>query len=249
MSEKIPVDSISDLLNQLDLEDLDEILEENIFSEDTEINESTNAFANVYGIYTNIIETYDFTRDDRELFDFRFEKVCHMFIDKIARKFNINVNYELLDDSNIGLIGSAMTMYEFFIADFEALVQMILINYILKNYDEINSIHDSYKNKKDSATIHYRESNDVSEEFCLIAANIVAISEWILDRFESNDDIMEYVDDDYYLRESIMNLYNSGFITGTFVEKISELYRENLTLKGKVSLNICNMLLNKNKNK
>lgn len=247
MNNKQPVESMTEILNQLDLEDLDEILEDCIFSEDYDSDNVKYAFKKVYDVYASTNENYDFMPDDKALWDHRFERVCHMFIDKIARKFNIDVNYEMIETIDASLFSMAVSMYEFFISDFESIIRSILINYILKNYEEINSIYDSFKNKKDSATLHYKESSDISPEFCLIAANIVNISEWIMDRFETNDDIMNYIDDDYYLKSTIVKMYRNGIIGGSFAPKFAELYRGSFTLKGKISLDICNMLLHKNK--
>lgn len=244
---KIPVDSMDEILGQFDIEDIDDILEDQLGSNDPELDYPKDIFKAIFMKYKEALETYDFTDEDKNTLDDRFSQICDIVITKVARMFNIEIN----DDAQYERAGDkpavAMILYGFFIIDYMSVAESILMNYILKNRDDINSIYESLGAKKDSATMHYRNEGVLPEPYLIIISNIVNISEWIFDRFEVNKDFLDYLDDDYYIAHDIKEMCRSGFISGSFVQRYSEIFRDSLTMKGLITVDICNTLQKKAK--
>lgn len=195
---------------------------------------SLDHFRPLYVAYTNLKE-YDMTEDDRKEAESRFYKICEAFLKIICNKFNITLDEAFISENYNNLPAITLSMYVFFVVDIKKNISTVLNSYIHRNSKELNKIFDSYRNKKDASSLVNKKY--ISSEYALIISNIYEISEWILDNLD-NEEFLDYSDQDYLPLKFIKDLYNDGTMSGAFAEKISEIFKTELTMKSQICFDI-----------
>ncbi len=228
---------VSEILNAFNISEITKLIEEQInddYSEDNSTDIMVDHLKPLYYTYANMTK-YKLDEDTKREAENRFYAICKVFIDAICKKFKLVIDEEWLNDNPSTLIALTFTLYSFFVLEFSANVNEVLLNYILQNTSEIYEVFEGMRNKKDSSTIANKKT--MSPEMALIISNIYDISSWIFNKM-TEAEFFNYLNDDYLPLQLIETLFDDGKISGEFMEAINEIFKANIRLKSKTCFTI-----------
>jgi len=226
---------ISEIIDTFDMVEVVRLL--NTQLSDLSFNTGDNSldhFRPLYVAYKNL-KDYDMTEDDRKEAEEKFYKICETFLKIICNKFDIMIDETFISENYNNLPAITLSIYVFFVVDIKKNISTVLNSYIQRNHKDLNRIFDSYRNKKDASSLVNKKV--ISAEYSLILSNIYEISEWILDNIDE-EDFLEYSDQDYLPLQFIKDLFDENVISGTFAEKIAEIFKTELSMKSQICFDI-----------
>ena len=176
----------------------------------------------------------------------RFDTICRMFIDVIAKKFNITLDTGWFEDQPRDTLHSmALLMYTFFVLDLESNIKEVLYKYIVEHSSELaQHFGDNIKTRKDSPFITMRKNMDT--DYAIIGANIIDVCMWILDQM-TEDEFFELLGDEYMPQSVIKNMFDEGHMDGQFVGNIYNFFINNNTVRCRIIFDILTLLKTNNK--
>ena len=134
---------VSEILKVFNIDEITRLIEDQIntnYSEDNSSESMVDHLKPLYYTYANLTK-YQLDEDARRDAEIRFYSVCRVFIDAISKKFELGIDNDWLDSNADGnLPALTFALYSFFVLDFSSNVHEVLLNYILKNSDEIYSV-------------------------------------------------------------------------------------------------------------
>lgn len=228
---------VSEILKAFNIEEITRLIEDQIntnYAEDNSTESMVNHLKPLYYTYANLTK-YQLDDDTRKDAEIRFYSVCRVFIDAISKKFGLEIDNEWLDDNVGNLPALTFALYSFYILDFASNVHEVLLNYILKNSDEIYSVFEGMRNKKDSSTLANKKA--MSAEMSLIISNIYDISAWIFNKM-TEDEFFTYLGGEYLPLKITKNLFDGGKVSGEFMEAINSIFQGNIRLRSKTCFQI-----------
>ena len=234
------IESVSEILDTFDLIEITDLLERQInLSDGNIIDRNTDYFKPLYFKYKSIMDDEDNPDDIKEETRQKFMNVCHIFINIIAKYFNLSIDQEWINDNEGDLPALVTALYCFFVKDIVSNLQEVCINYINKNKKDIFTLFEDRKNKKDCVTIVSKRNYTI--ETAVIVSNIYDVATWILSQMSENKYIM-YMNQDYAPLIVVDKLLEDGIIAGEFMESINNAFAENLPLKAEVCFQLLSII-------
>lgn len=229
---------VSNILGYFDVDQIHDVISEqlqNILTTDNTMIEQPDHFRNIYYNY-NKLKKYnldDSTKDDAET---KFTRVCYAFINGIADEFGLSVDTNWLSDNRADIPAITYAIYLFFVKDLAKNIHEALYTYINENKESLAKTFEDYKNKKDASTLLVKKT--LSPDLSLILANIYDVSEYIFENLMDEEVYFKSINQDYVPLSMIQNMYEAGYMSGTFMKRISEAFHENLSLKSDICFQI-----------
>lgn len=222
---------VSDILETFNIAEISLLIRDQINGdEDNFINNRTDHFMPLYYKYA-MLTKYDLEEDIVNEAEHRFFSICEVFIEEICKKFKLQLDPEWMALKNSELPAITIALYTFFILDFTQNVYEVILNYIMKNHELVYKTFEDLKNKKDASTLSNKKN--LSPEMTIIISNIYDIMKWILLNIDEGD-FLDYLENDYIPIQLIKPLFVEGVLTGEFVDTISDMMNDNVTLNSKI---------------
>lgn len=234
---------ISEILYEFDSAEINEIIKSQISSDDPD--ESLITLDILKPLYVKYSEIYNTETDEtlKEQLKTNFYQLCLLFINNIAKKFDIEINEGYINDNYENIPSITIAMYSFFILDLKSNISYAILNYIYQNIKLLADTFNNLKDRKDSQSIYYKKI--FPEEYAVIAANIQTISEWVIDQMIDNSELMKYINPEYALYKVMSTIIDDGFIVGDFTKAVADIYKNSLILKGSIAFEVISDIKNK----
>lgn len=232
-----------EVLDLFDTSEVQELINEQIPIEntnDTFLNVSRNYFAPIYIQYKRSL-----SNTLEELvpeINKRFYDICNLYIERICKKFELELDKDWVNDNINDLPAITITLYSFFYLDFKSNLQEVLLRYIIKNKSELYKAFENCKGRKDATSILYKKSN-IDDKLSLLLANIYNVNRHILNQIET-DEYLELLGDNECSCRVISNLMKQSILVGDFINVIREIYDNNIPLKSNIGFEIIEKLKN-----
>ena len=235
---------VAEIMKTFDIIEITRLINDQInpnLSEDNSNNVVTDHFRSLYTTYAKLSK-YKLDEEIKLEADNKFYDICRAFITAISRKFNLSIDSEWIDSNIENIPAFTLALYSFFVIDFSNNLYEVLLNYIIKNKNDIYTLFEEMKNNKDSATLANKKSMD--QEIGLVVSNIYDISTFILNQL-SEDDFFTYLNDSYIPLKILKILFNEGYVAGEFMSAINIIFQSNIQLKSKTCFSLIYHFRNK----
>lgn len=230
---------VSEILDSFDIEEISRLLTNQINNDEdityTHATTEVNYLLPLHQNYIKLKEANDVEEDTMKEAEYKYFQICRFILKEICDKYNLSINENLLENNYADIPKIALQFYHFFILDFNMNLYQVIVNYIMENAKEIIKNFEGMKTKKDMS--YLSNNTSLSNEMGLILSNIYDISEWILIQM-SEEEYFELLEEEYIPLELIKNLYLSGDLAGEFVDKIYDIYHNNIALKSGICFDI-----------
>jgi hypothetical protein len=176
----------------------------------------------------------------------RFDTICRIFIDSIAKKYGITLDVGWFEDRSRDEIHTiTLFMYTFFVLDLESNIKEVLYKYIVNHSEELaSSFGEPIKNRKDSPFLTFKKS--MPSDYAVVCATINDVCMWILDQM-TEDEFFSYLDEDYIPLPLIKSLFEEGHMAGDFMGHIYNFFINNNTVRCRVIFDIISIIKNNHK--
>ena len=233
---KTTLEDVSEILDSFSLEEISNLLKRqvNMHTEESGIDRA-NYFQPLYAKYHSIMDSDEIPDDVKNEATDRFNDVCRLFISLIANEFQLEFDQDYINDHLNVLPALVSALYCFFVRDLITNIEEVCTNYIEKNRKKIFEVFEDRKSKKDAATLVNKRKFPI--DLAVILANIYDTSTWIL-RQLSEEAYISYLNQDYAPLKIIDSLMKEGVMSGEFMDIISGIFEENLSMKGEICLAI-----------
>lgn len=230
MRENILIE-VSNILDTFNIAELSILIKEQI-RDDTDdfTNITTNYFKPLYYNFAKLTK-YDLDEDIKRDAEDRFFEICQVFIDEICKKYNLQIDPEWVSSKYDDIPAITLALYSFFVLDFVQNIYEVTLNYILDNSDLVFKTFEEMKNKKDASTLTNKKT--LSPEMTIVISNIYDIVKWIFLNI-SEEDFLDYLDNEYVPLKLIKPLFSEGKINGEFVDVIADMLNRNVALNSKI---------------
>jgi hypothetical protein len=228
---------VSEILDMFNIEEISKLLDKqiNIDNESEFLSNTTDYFKPLYYKYKCIMEAEDNSEEIKEFAKERFMTICQIFLVKICNKYGISIDDVWKDDHYEDIPGFTMGFYSFFILDLSSNIYDVCLNYIKCNLTYIYETFEDRKNKKDASTLVNKKS--MSPELAIVVSNIYDVTTWILGQL-SEEQFMEYMNQDYLPLGLIRGLFEEGKLVGEFMYELNNIYSSQYELKSTICFNI-----------
>lgn len=228
---------VSDILNMFNIEEISKLLDDQIIinNESEILSHTADHFKPLYYKYKRIMETDDNTEEIKQSAKERFMTICLLLLSKICEKYHMNIDEIWKDDHYEDIPGFTMALYSFFILDISSNVYDVCLNFIKNNITYIYETFEDRKNKKDASTLVNKKI--LTPELAVIVSNMYDITTWILGQL-SEEQYLEYLNQDYLPLGLIRKLIEEGILTGEFMDELNTIYSTNISLKSDVCFKI-----------
>jgi post-segregation antitoxin (ccd killing protein) len=225
---------VSEILDLFNIDEINTLINDQINDDFNDSELIVDHLRPLYYRYRKL--TSDETDPDKiEEANQKFLDVCRIFLDAIEKKFNASITDEWLTDNEKTIPYATLAMYSFFILDFTQNLIHVITTYINQNLKNLVKTFDDLRSKKDASTLSNKKT--ISPDYSLIVSNIYDISAWILEQLTA-ETFFDYLESSYAIAGFIRKLYDKGDLTGEFMERISSLYKNNITLKSKICFEV-----------
>jgi len=195
-----------------------ELLEENI----------KNQLENPFVSTTNYVETFnmqikDIIDEDEDISSDAIKAINNErisfyaeVIGLIDEAFRLECDTDTIMEKDVEEIGDICeAMYDFFITKRKKNIKNMMLNYILRNRDDICDTLDILRKKKDVTTVAVGKAID-DPQFALLITNVQEVLRYVKSLDIAMEDMIEYVDLDLYNNELMGSLMAMGIIRGDF---------------------------------
>lgn len=227
---------VSDIIGSFDIEEIGAMIKAQITDSDNNDDFGiiiVDHFRPLYIKYKEAMSSGD--EDVRNEAEERFDNICMIFLESIADKYGITIDYDWVNQNSERLHSLTIALYSFFVIDMKVNLCYTLYNYIITNSNDLNMTFDSAKSKRDAATNSFKKY--IVPEMTTILANVYDVTQWILDNIDNNQ-FFDYMEQDYLPLRILRKTYANGYIGGDFVLKIQEMYKSSLHMRSIVCYDI-----------
>lgn len=226
---------VANILDDFDEATLIEIFKSQIVQDDSYVKIPVNNFEPLYISYKKALELDSVEEDDIEAIKERFQNICVSIIQFIEAKFNLSVDMQWVESQFGNLPTLTMALYRFFVIDIFYIILAILSNYITKNLNELYDAFKGVPQRKDVATVTNMKT--MSPVYALIVSSLFDVTDYAFSLLD-NDVLFDYITPDYNPASVIHGCVEQGVITGDFTRTIADIYKENLELRSKVTIEL-----------
>lgn len=226
---------VANILEDFNEENLRDIFKSQIEMDDPYSVLPVNRFQPLYAMFKRAQEIEDISEDDFQQIQIRYESICNYILALIMDKYNIRIDNEWLGDNHDKIPAVTMSLYQFFILDPFYNILDILINYISKNITELSGIFSENSTSKDISTLSNLKI--MRPEYAIIASSIFDVTDYIFTMLDS-ETIFSYMNPGYIPANILQMMMNDNIITGDFVSFFADQYKEDLTLRSKISFEL-----------
>lgn len=245
---------LSEIVDTFNLAEIRKIVESQVFNESVDVISGAvvDQFTPIYDRYRGLLEGND---NPDILFEARnrFINVCIVFLKAIEERYAIAVDQEWLQSHINDIPALTQALYSFFVLDHQSNVVEALYNYIIIHLDDLYTIFEGKKQKKDAATLSLRKM--YADQYAVIIANIYDICAYIFDSgFRYVTDFFNCMNQDYIHLALIKELYEKDVLTSVqsddgihdidFIDQLGEIFSTNVTYKGIIAFLVVNRLQN-----
>ena len=204
------------LLQEMSVEVLEESLRRQI---PDPLSTRVNFLSNIEDIYNFYEKQHDDSiRDDiLEVVDRLINETSRL----ISETYNFSLDIETLD-SRADRVNGVVDMYRFLILRYKKNISNYIFNYIIKNRKSLAEEFASVAKKKDVTIINTKKKIR-NKEGIIIISNLTAVIKYILSLHCEVDTFIELSASNYYESEQVRNLWEQGYIQGSFVRKYFDL--------------------------
>lgn len=226
---------VANILEDFNEETLREIFKTQIIQEDSYISIPTDHFIPLYKAFTRASYIDSISPDDLDRIQREYFGICQSIIGYICVKYGIEVDDEWTS-THVGKVPAlTLSMYQFFVLDFFYIVLSVLNNYIAKNIDDLfNAFSDAVQNKDASTLTHLKY---MDPKYAAIASSIYDVTDYAFTMLD-NETFFDYLNPSYGNRTILKKMTDDGALTGDFVRKFADIYKENLALRSKISFEL-----------
>lgn len=226
---------VSNILEDFNEETLRELFKSQIIQEDSYISIPTDHFMPLYQAFTRAKEIDSISPDDLERIEREYYDICQSIIGYICVKYGIEVDDEWTQ-THVGKVPAlTLAMYQFFVLDFFYIVLSVQNNYIARNIDDLfNAFSDAVQNKDASTLTHLKY---MDPKYAAIASSIYDVTDYAFTMMD-NETFFEYIHPSYINRTILKKMTDDGVLTGDFVRKFADIYKENLSLRSKIAFEL-----------
>lgn len=226
---------VANILEDFNEETLREIFKTQIIQEDSYINIPTDHFMPLYHAFSRAKDIDSIDPDDIDRIQREYYGICQSIIGYICVKFGVEVDDEWTS-THVGKVPAlTLSMYQFFVLDFFYIILSVLNNYIATNIDDLfNAFSDAVQNK-DASTITHMKSMD--PKYAAIAASLYDVTDYAFTMMDS-ETFFEYLHPSYLNGSILKKMTEDGVLTGDFVRKFADIYKENLALRSKITFEL-----------
>lgn len=245
MSWNYEVDNV-DIMNSFNIAKIATLLDEQLGngSNDRSSEYLSDLFLPFYKKYKELMDNG--IQDEDIAFDItnKFTQICKIFQERVSRKFGMDVMDDAwVNESLKNNIATTMCMYHFFVLDLQKNIECVIYNFIKRNKDMLNRTFEGYKTKKDAATLLNKKNMD--EDIVVIVSNLFAVSSYIISILDE-EIFLDYVDITNEDCKLIVGLYQKGYIGGSFMNTIKEIFTKNMGMNTDICLDIISKLKGEN---
>lgn len=228
------ITDVADIFSEFAIDDIEDILIDQLSDERTGEAFEKDNFLPIYAAYKATIESPEVDNELKKQAKMRYHGISELFVKRISEKFNITYDDTMAESTyDIGTL--AFFMYRFFVLDLFANTVDVLRSYIEDHADVIAEIFEEYRGRKDAATISSK--GYVPDKYIVVVANIPKVLRWVFEQI--NPEIyLEYCDSEDVVAEAIKNLFEDGKLAGNFVDKLLDLYINDMEFRSKLVLDI-----------
>lgn len=176
----------------------------------------------------------------------KFDQICLLFIKAVTDKFGITIDIGWLENQTPDTVHSiALLLYTFYVIDLESTLTEVLYKYIVDHSNDLSEhFAEIMKTRKDAPYIAYKKI--MPSNYAIIAASIYDICYWILDQM-SEEEFMDYVSGDYIPQPYIKEMFDDGHLSGFWVNKIYQHFRNNSALRTRICFELITLFKNNHK--
>lgn len=228
---------VANILESFDEDNLQDIFRHQIIDDDGYTDLKINHLAPLFRSYQRVNNMPDVDEDDLENLNGKFHRICLAILNYISSKYNISFDTNWLETNYSKLAPITMCMYQFFVLDIFKIILNALNNYISKN---INDLYDAFSlsaNSKDVTTITNMKIMDL--KYAVIVSTLYDVTDYSFTMMD-NESFLDYLEKLYTPAIIIHRLIDDGTITGDFANTIANIYKENLSLRSRITFELIN---------
>lgn len=225
---------VADLFSEFSLGDIDDILTEQL--SDDRVGEAfeKDNFLPVYAAYKAALANPEIDEELKKQAKLRYYEISKLFVDRIMEKFELRYDPTIAEYGyDLGTL--AFFTYRFFVLDLFDNTVDVLKSFVEDNADTIATVFEDYKGKKDAATISSK--NYVPEKYIVVAANIPKVLRWVFEQLNV-DTYFQYCNPEDVVVEHIKELFEDGKLGGNFIDRLLDLYVNDMDFRSKLILEV-----------
>ena len=225
------IQDVADFVRELDIVELENILTQQILSQDIVSAFEKDNFMPLYSQYRQVMKDNDVDEDYKKMTKERFYQICVTFAESVSKKFELSYDADYYADHRNDFMGVAFSMYRFFILDLFEHVKGVAKEYIEEHLDDLADMFEDLKNKRDAATISNKKY--VPLDYHVVVSNMPDAISWALSQM-SEEMFLDYCDKEDAVVENINTLYENGRLSGQFMSVLIDMYRDNVEFRSKL---------------
>lgn len=234
----------SEILDTFDEEEIRSLVESQIFNEKVELIDGAivDQFGPIYDKYKGLLEENenpDILLDSQE----RFLNICRIFLKVIERRYAVQVDDVWFDNNRNDVPSLTQALYAFFVIHHASNVEEALYNYIIGHIDELYTVFEDQKAKKDASTISNKKI--FTADYAIILSNIYDVCSYVFDScFKTYDDFFNCINPDDIYKCVLQDFFKKNILYGVseevdeimheviFLDRLKEMMDDNVTYKG-----------------
>lgn len=221
---------VANILEDFNEETLRDIFKTQIIEEDSYISIPTDHFTPLYNAFQRVRDIDSIGEDDKIQLEREYAGICNSIIGYICAKYGIEVDDEWTS-THVGKVPAlTLSMYQFFVLDTFYLILNVLNNYIAEHGDDLFNIFSDAAQNRDASTITHLKHMD--PKYAVIMTSIFDVTDYAFTMMD-NETFFDYTGS--YIPGAILKKMNEdGILTGDFVRKFADIYKENISLRSKI---------------
>ena len=253
-----PISEASEIIEAFNEDEIRLLVRSQIMCDSADLVGSSviDQFDKIYERYKGLVEedADGFSNDDLvKDATARFMNICHIFLDLIQQKYAVTLDQNWQDMYPGQIIPATKAIYNFFVVYHASNVTEALYTYIIRHMNELYTIFENEKNRKDAATTTNRK--EYSQDVAVIISNIYDVCSYVYAHgFKTYDDFFDCINPDDQYMSIVKSLFDSNVLYGvtddsddivtedTFLDRYQEIFDSNVSYKGTICFNVADRI-------